>query len=125
MGRVNVQNPCYTSFGPEPGPRPLAACGYSMLDRVWFSAMSAKCDSIPDRSTRSQSLYRLSYLAHIYSCICQRDNCTYGGEGKCLQSFWGKHEGIEHLEDLDVNGTKLILENGECEVVVCYTAIGL
>jgi len=32
-------------------------------------------DSIPDRPTRSQSLYRLSYLAHniyiyIYVCVC-------------------------------------------------------
>ena len=32
---------------------------------------------------------------------------------------------MEHLEDLDVNGIKLILENEECEVVVCYTAVGL
>ena len=28
MGRVNAQNPCYASFGPEADPRPLAACGY-------------------------------------------------------------------------------------------------
>ena len=29
-------------------------------------------DSIPDRPTRSQLLYRLSYPAHTHMCVCVR-----------------------------------------------------
>jgi len=53
----------------------------------------------------------------LYSCNCQRDGCTHGGEGNCLQSFWVRHEGMSHLEDLDVNGIKFILENGSVRLL--------
>ena len=41
-GPVNAQNPRYTSFGPKPDKRPVAPCGSSVLDSVWFPAMATK-----------------------------------------------------------------------------------
>jgi len=50
--------PFYRRLGGPPGP-------------VWTGGKSRPHrDSVPDRPVRSQSLYRLSYPAHIYIYVC-------------------------------------------------------
>ena len=62
------------------------------------------------RRLRNEELYDLYSSPSIQIKKCEMDGiCSkYGRQERCIQGLMGRHEGIDHLENLDVDGRILL-----------------